>query len=40
MLLKLYVSYGLKEGRPSEINFLCFVPFDTVAATSSLSYAD
>jgi len=40
MLLKLYVSYGLKEGRQFKINILRFVAFDTVAVIKSMSYAD
>lgn len=39
MLLKLHVSYFLKEARQFEINFLCFAVCDIVAGTNSLNYA-
>jgi hypothetical protein len=38
MLLKLQVSYILKEARQFEINFLCFAVCDTVAGTNPLNY--
>jgi len=40
MLRKLYVSYGVNDGRRFTMNFLCFVTNSTVAVTDTFSYTD